>query len=200
MLYMKLGIFSILLWHPISIWGQEGAISPFLDNVSTGPENPNTMITSDGQLNISPGSVVSNSEPNAGDSKPAANDIGIIPLDPYVIHLKGSGLRRPRRRSYPNSVVVITGAANGIGLATANLFLSLDAKVAAFDVAPPGPEVEHENRIDIICDVSSEESVNAAVKKALDTWSTIDILVNAAGVMDTFGTNVIITTLSHMPH
>ncbi|KAF3910465.1 hypothetical protein ABW20_dc0108373 [Dactylellina cionopaga] len=95
---------------------------------------------------------------------------------------------------FQDKVVIITGAANGIGLATANLFLSLDAKVAAFDIATPSEETAHPNRIDIICDVSSEESVNAAVKQVLDTWSTIDILVNAAGIVDNF-TRITETTL-----
>ncbi|KAK6543350.1 hypothetical protein TWF694_000101 [Orbilia ellipsospora] len=85
-----------------------------------------------------------------------------------------------------DKVVIITGAANGIALATAKLFLSQGAKVASFDIAPPDPELKHEHRIDIVCDVSSDESVTSAVKEVLDTWSTIDILVNAAGIVDNF--------------
>ncbi|KAF3939618.1 hypothetical protein ABW19_dt0202735 [Dactylella cylindrospora] len=87
---------------------------------------------------------------------------------------------------FTDKVVIITGGASGIGLATVNLFLSLNAKVAVLDISPPPAEITNPNRLDIQCDVSSEESVNAAVEKVIETWSTVDVLVNGAGIVDTF--------------
>ncbi|EXJ71607.1 uncharacterized protein A1O5_05415 [Cladophialophora psammophila CBS 110553] len=86
---------------------------------------------------------------------------------------------------FKDKVIVLTGASNGIGAATAQLFLEQGAKLAALDIvdAPPSTDAQ---RLNIKCDVSSEESVNAAIKQVLDKWSTIDALVNVAGVMDQF--------------
>jgi len=85
-----------------------------------------------------------------------------------------------------DQVIVLTGASNGIGAATAQLFLEQGAKVAALDIVDASASPDGE-RLNVKCDVSSEESVNAAIKQVLDKWSTIDVLVNVAGVMDQFG-------------
>jgi NAD(P)-dependent dehydrogenase (short-subunit alcohol dehydrogenase family) len=66
--------------------------------------------------------------------------------------------------------VVVTGAASGIGKATADLFASRGYTVARLDVQP-GESIS-------ICDVADEKAVAAAFAK-LDR---IDILVNNAGV------------------
>ena len=80
----------------------------------------------------------------------------------------------------------MTGTSNGIGAATAQLFLDHGAKVAALDVVDASDSSNNENRLNIQCDVSSEDSVNAAIKQVLDKWSTIDVACNVAGVMDQF--------------
>lgn len=82
-------------------------------------------------------------------------------------------------------VVIVTGTSNGIGSATAQLFLDRGAKVAALDVVD-APESDNPLRLNIKCDVSSEDSVNAAIEQVLDKWATIDIACNVAGVMDQF--------------
>lgn len=41
--------------------------------------------------------------------------------------------------------------------------------------------------MDVTCDVSSEQSVEAAVAEVIEKWGTIDILCNNAGVMDAMG-------------
>jgi NAD(P)-dependent dehydrogenase (short-subunit alcohol dehydrogenase family) len=66
--------------------------------------------------------------------------------------------------------VVVTGAASGIGKATADLFASLGYKVARLDVQA-GESIS-------ICDVTDEKAVAAAFAKL----ERIDVLVNNAGV------------------
>lgn len=81
--------------------------------------------------------------------------------------------------------MIITGASNGIGAATAAQFAALGAKVAGLDIrdseTPPS-----DSRIDIKCDVSNEDSVIAAVNAVVEKWGTIDVLCNSAGITDKF--------------
>lgn len=80
-------------------------------------------------------------------------------------------------------VVIITGASNGVGAATAALFAEQGAKIAAFDIRDP-PAAASDSRIDVKCNVSSEEEVIAAVKQVVEKWGTIDVLCNVAGITD----------------
>jgi NAD(P)-dependent dehydrogenase (short-subunit alcohol dehydrogenase family) len=79
----------------------------------------------------------------------------------------------------------VTGTSNGIGAATAKLFLSHGAKVAALDIVDAS-DSPTSNLLNIKCDITSEESVNAAIKQVLNNWPAIDIVCNVAGVMDQF--------------
>ena len=70
-------------------------------------------------------------------------------------------------------VCVITGAASGIGAATANLFAAEGATVVRVDRQQPA---------DVECDVTDEASVAAAVAHAVDSLGGIDVVANVAGV------------------
>ncbi len=75
-------------------------------------------------------------------------------------------------------VAFVTGAASGIGAATAARLLREGATVAAFDLRAP----EVEGAFSVSGDVSESADVDAAVAAATSELGPIDILVCSAGV------------------
>jgi NAD(P)-dependent dehydrogenase (short-subunit alcohol dehydrogenase family) len=76
--------------------------------------------------------------------------------------------------------IVVTGAASGIGRATAELFAREGARLALLDMRAPdlaGPGVHG-----IAADVADERSVAAAIATAAQEMDGIDGIVNAAGI------------------
>jgi NAD(P)-dependent dehydrogenase (short-subunit alcohol dehydrogenase family) len=85
-----------------------------------------------------------------------------------------------------DKVVVITGAAGGIGREAAILFSEEGAKVCVADVdAGPGQETAAECREAFFqqVDVTSPESVEAMYRAAAERYGGIDVLYNNAGIM-----------------
>src|SRR3954468_19425663 len=75
-------------------------------------------------------------------------------------------------------VIVITGAASGIGFATAELFRDSGDLVYGLDIAGSVPEgVTY-----VECNVADKRSVNAAVESCAE-HGRIDVLANVAGVV-----------------
>jgi dihydroanticapsin dehydrogenase len=85
-------------------------------------------------------------------------------------------------------VAVITGAAAGIGEATAELFAEEDARVVVLDIDPAGEAVAQRIRAPgrsallVRADVSVEAGVASAMAQAEQTYGRIDILINNAAV------------------
>ncbi len=83
---------------------------------------------------------------------------------------------------------VVTGAAAGIGRATAEIFAEEGARVALADIAEAVEEVADGIRrsggsaLAVVADVSTEEGVEQVVGTAERELGTVDILVNNAGV------------------
>lgn len=88
-------------------------------------------------------------------------------------------------------VALITGAATGIGRATALAFGQVGARVVVTDVAPAGEETAAAIRKDggdaqfLRCDVSNPEQVAAAVAEAVRRYGRLDCAFNNAGIEGT---------------
>ncbi len=84
-------------------------------------------------------------------------------------------------------VVIVTGAARGIGLATTKLFLAEGWRVAMIDRDEPELKAASQGLqgvLPIVCDVSIPENVDGMLKHVLSEYSRVDALVNNAGVAD----------------
>jgi 3-oxoacyl-[acyl-carrier protein] reductase len=82
--------------------------------------------------------------------------------------------------------VLITGAANGIGKATALAFMQAGARVIGLDISDGGGSVSI-----IRCNLARESAIVETVAKAAGQLAGIDILVNNAGVMQDAGIGTI---------
>lgn len=87
-------------------------------------------------------------------------------------------------------VVVITGAARGIGRAIAEAFLEERATVVATDIDTRALEWFDDararasiNGAALVCDVRSGDSVRAAVTEIIKQFGRIDVLINNAGIL-----------------
>ncbi|NKB57784.1 MAG: SDR family NAD(P)-dependent oxidoreductase [Alphaproteobacteria bacterium] len=81
------------------------------------------------------------------------------------------------------TTAIVTGAASGLGQATAAMLTDAGAKVAALDIAFSDAEIT----ADVLkhpCDVTSEASVEAALAAAQSAFGSARILVNCAGILE----------------
>ncbi|MCK5377681.1 MAG: SDR family NAD(P)-dependent oxidoreductase, partial [Acidobacteria bacterium] len=78
-----------------------------------------------------------------------------------------------------DKVVIVTGAAAGIGRGTAERFAAEGCRVAAWDVnqAPESAGVFQK------VDVANADEVEAAVAEVVDRWGGVNVLVNNAGIV-----------------
>jgi 3-oxoacyl-[acyl-carrier protein] reductase len=95
--------------------------------------------------------------------------------------MKNSGLA--------GKVIVVTGAAAGIGLATARCFASEGCRIAAWDVNDAGNEVLLRELASLggealfrKVSVTNNADVEAAVAEVIARWGAVDVLINNAGI------------------
>jgi NAD(P)-dependent dehydrogenase (short-subunit alcohol dehydrogenase family) len=92
---------------------------------------------------------------------------------------------------FDGKVVVVTGGGSGMGRAASKLFAAEGAKVVVADVVEPGGQ-ETVSQIKAAggeatfqkVDVTNFESMQALVKKAVDTYGKLNVFVNNAGIFD----------------
>jgi len=85
-------------------------------------------------------------------------------------------MSEPRLLAAAGRVVLVAGAAGGIGLAVTRLFQQAGAQVAGFDMRPAETDFFHQG------EASQEEDVERAVQGAIKHFGRIDFVVNAVGV------------------
>jgi NAD(P)-dependent dehydrogenase (short-subunit alcohol dehydrogenase family) len=83
-----------------------------------------------------------------------------------------------------NKVAIVTGAASGLGKATADLFVAEGAKVIYSDIYETAPDLnlDAEKALYIKCDVSNKGEVKALIEAAINKFGALDIMVNNAGI------------------
>jgi 3-oxoacyl-[acyl-carrier protein] reductase len=89
-----------------------------------------------------------------------------------------------------DKVAVITGGARGIGRTIAETYAREGAKIALFDVSPEtskatADELKATYKVDTFSsavDVTKFEDVESGIKRVVDTFGKIDVLVNNAGI------------------
>lgn len=91
---------------------------------------------------------------------------------------------------FDDKVVLVTGAASGIGRASALRMASEGARVACADVQQPAVEDTVKQitelgaeAIPIVCDVSDPEAVRLTVDRCIDAYSRLDSLCHIAGIL-----------------
>jgi len=95
---------------------------------------------------------------------------------------------------FAGKVAFVTGAASGIGRATAVAFASAGATVVVADVSEEGNQetaraIEDQGGrvLAVRCDVTNGQDVKAALDRSLDTFGRLDIAFNNAGVEQPVG-------------
>ena len=89
------------------------------------------------------------------------------------------------------SVAVVTGGASGIGAATVRRFVAEGARVVIADIQDDlgeqlSAELGEVTRF-VVCDVTEEAAIAAAVDAAVGEWGRLDVMFNNAGIVGVTG-------------
>ncbi len=171
---------------------------PGLGMVNTGKDAMNADVSR--QLYHRAINVIGGSEALGGFvslTEKEAYDIEYWPLELYKLKLA------PSPRDYAGKVVLITGAASGIGRATAYRLAADGAHIIVSDINEAGgaetvteinKKYGFKRAVFVKTDVTSEDAVIDSFKQAVLAYGGIDIVVNNAGIAG--GANIEDTTLA----
>jgi NAD(P)-dependent dehydrogenase (short-subunit alcohol dehydrogenase family) len=83
-----------------------------------------------------------------------------------------------------NKVAIVTGASSGLGKAIAEMFLNEGAKVVFSDINEYQDKniLSNNNALFFKADVSKEEDISNLIKFTIDNFSSLDVIVNNAGI------------------
>ena len=88
---------------------------------------------------------------------------------------------------FEGKVALVTGAASGVGRATARQMVDEGAKVFGIDINKEGLDVVAQelgaNFAPVVCDISDREASHAAVEACVAIFGRLDIVANIAGVV-----------------
>ncbi|WP_296603351.1 SDR family NAD(P)-dependent oxidoreductase [Nocardioides sp.] len=87
----------------------------------------------------------------------------------------------PRPYDLTGTTAVVTGAARGIGLATASLLRERGARLVLSDVSETVREQAGDDVAVLVGDAADEDVARATVQLAVDRFGGVDVLVNNAG-------------------
>jgi NAD(P)-dependent dehydrogenase (short-subunit alcohol dehydrogenase family) len=90
----------------------------------------------------------------------------------------------------PGRVAIVTGGGSGLGRAISLSLAAKHARVVIADLNPDAAQAVAQEidtaggeAVPFQVDVSKEKECERMVRKAVDTWNTLDILVNSAGII-----------------
>ncbi len=84
---------------------------------------------------------------------------------------------------FEGEVVLITGAASGIGKSCVDSFLNRGAAVIALDISDSIETMnKHQNYLGLVCDLTNEINIKKAIEKGVCYFGGIDMIVLNAGI------------------
>ena len=84
---------------------------------------------------------------------------------------------------FAGQVVLITGAASGIGKACVESFLNRGAAVIALDISNSIKTIsKHQNFLGLVCDLTDENAIRLMIQKGVNNFGGVDMVVLNAGV------------------
>ena len=92
-------------------------------------------------------------------------------------------LKNQNSLAFEGEVVLITGAASGIGKACVESFLLRGSAVIALDLDPSIETINnHKNYLGLICDVTNEDALEEFIEKGIQYFGGLDMVVLNAGM------------------